>query len=100
MSSDSSTRLSAPVEIKYDVFNTEQAITKARNLNNDEVAGILRTRREGEQNDEPNPGSASNSFVIWLYSYFYSFFLANMLVQIEDLSYVATGEVNGIAFLS
>ena len=100
MSSDSSTRLSAPVEIKYDVFNTEQAITKARNLNNDEVAGILRTRREGEQNDEPNPGSAGNSFVTWLYFYFYSLFLANMLVQIEDLSYVATGEVNGIAFLS
>ena len=69
-------------------------------MNNDEVAGILRTHREGEQNDEPNPGSAGNSCLTWLYFKFYFFCLANMLMQIEDLSYVATGEVNGIAFLS
>ena len=72
--SAASTRICAPLEIKYETFNVEQALVKVSDLGTDEVilpvlmanslfcifkvAGVLRLRRDQEQGNEPNPGSA------------------------------------------
>ena len=75
-------KLTVPLEIIYWIFDEDGTVIRSGEMELNEVATLLRRRKNDEQNDLPNPGSS-----------------ATVLLHFEDLRFEQTGEFGGVVYL-